>query len=51
MYFSVNGENAIALKYTDLRTSAVWQFQKVPEDGQVRLKHVAVGCDFNVILN
>jgi hypothetical protein len=28
MYFSVNDENAIALKYLDL-TSAVWQFQKV----------------------
>jgi hypothetical protein len=26
---SVNNENAIALKYFDLRTSAVWQFRKV----------------------
>jgi hypothetical protein len=26
---SVNNENAIALKYFYLRTSAVWQFQKV----------------------
>jgi hypothetical protein len=24
---------------------------QLPEDGQVRLKHVAVDCDFNVILN
>jgi hypothetical protein len=29
MYFSVNDENAIALKYFDLRTSAVWPFRKV----------------------
>jgi hypothetical protein len=26
---SVNDENAIALKYFDLRTRAVWQFRKV----------------------
>jgi hypothetical protein len=29
MYISVNDENAIALKYFDLRTSAVWRFRKV----------------------
>jgi hypothetical protein len=46
MYFSVNDGNAIALKYFDLRTCAVW-----PEDGQTRPKHIAVGCGFNVILN
>jgi hypothetical protein len=37
--------NAIALKYIDLRSSAVRQFSKseqLPEDGQVRPKHVAV---------
>jgi hypothetical protein len=28
MYFSAD-ENAIALKYFDFRTSAVWRFQKV----------------------
>jgi hypothetical protein len=26
MYFSVNNDNAIALKYSDLRASAMWQF-------------------------
>jgi hypothetical protein len=54
MYFSVIDENAIALKYFDLRTSSVWRFRKserLPEDGQVWPKHVAVDCDFNVILN
>jgi hypothetical protein len=29
MHFSVNDKNAIALKYFDLRTSAVQQFRKV----------------------
>jgi hypothetical protein len=29
MYFSVNDENARALKYFGLRTSAVWRFRKV----------------------
>jgi hypothetical protein len=24
---------------------------RLPEDGQVRPKHIAVDCDFNVILN
>jgi hypothetical protein len=28
-YFCVNDRNAVALKYFDLRTSAVWWFQKV----------------------
>jgi hypothetical protein len=28
MYFRVNDENTVALKYFDLRTSAVWRFQK-----------------------
>jgi hypothetical protein len=53
MYFNVKDGNAMALKYFDLRTSAVWQFKKseyLPEDGQVRPKHVVVDCDFNVIL-
>jgi hypothetical protein len=55
MYFSVNDKNAIALKYFDLRTSAVsvavLYSEHLPEDGQVRLKHVAVDCDINVTLN
>jgi hypothetical protein len=25
--------------------------EQLPEDGQIRLKHVATECDFNVILN
>jgi hypothetical protein len=29
MYFSVNDENATALKYFDLRTGAAWLFRKV----------------------
>jgi hypothetical protein len=41
------------VKYFDLRTNVVWQFGKVkvPEDGQVRPKHIAIDCDFNSILN
>jgi hypothetical protein len=53
-YFSVNNINEIALKYVDLKSSAVRLFRKMnimPEDGQVEPKHVAVDCDFNVILN
>jgi hypothetical protein len=53
MYFRVKEENAAARKYFDL-TSAVWRFRKseqLSEDGQVRPKHVAVGCDSNVILD
>jgi hypothetical protein len=44
-YFSVNNANAVAWKYISLRSSAVQWFQKgeqLPEDGQVRPKHVAV---------
>jgi hypothetical protein len=29
----------------------VLKSEQLPADGQVRLKHVAVDCDFNVILN
>jgi hypothetical protein len=32
MYFSMNDENAIALKYFDLRTSAVSRSEPLPED-------------------
>jgi hypothetical protein len=44
-YFSVNNDNAIILKYADLRSSAVRRFSKseqLPEDDQVRPKHAAV---------
>jgi hypothetical protein len=52
MYFNVNDENAIALKYFDLRTSElVSKSERLLEDSQVRPKHVAVDCDFIVILN
>jgi hypothetical protein len=51
-YFSVNDDNAIAFKYFDLRSSAeVSKSEHLPEDGQVRPKHIAIGCDFNVTLN
>jgi hypothetical protein len=30
---------------------AVSENEQLPEDGQVRPKHVADDCDFNVILN
>jgi 3-phosphoglycerate kinase len=30
---------------------AVSKNEQLPQDGQIRPKHVAVGCDFNVILN
>jgi hypothetical protein len=30
---------------------AVSENEQLPEDGQVRPNHVAVDCDFNVILN
>jgi hypothetical protein len=30
---------------------AVSKCEQLPEDGQVRPKHVAGDCDFNVILN
>jgi hypothetical protein len=49
----MNNYNAIALKYIDLRSSVLLQFQKsrqFPEDGKVRQKHVALDCDFNIIL-
>jgi hypothetical protein len=38
MYFSVNNDNGVALKYIDLRSSAVRRFRKVklPEDCQGR---------------
>jgi hypothetical protein len=54
MYFGVKDRNAIVLKYFDLRNSSAWKFLKVkseqlPEDGQVRTKHVAVDGDFNVV--
>jgi hypothetical protein len=45
---------AIALKYIDLRSSAVRLFPKseqLPEDGQVRPKRVTINGDFNFILN
>jgi hypothetical protein len=44
-YFKVNNDNEIAWKYIDFRTSAVRRFSKseqLPEDYQVRPKHVAV---------
>jgi hypothetical protein len=44
-YFIVNNINAIAWRYIDLRSSAVWRFsnsEQLPEDGQVRPKHVAI---------
>jgi hypothetical protein len=30
---------------------AILESEQLPEDDQVRLKHAAVDCDFNVILN
>jgi hypothetical protein len=30
---------------------AISKIEQLPEDGQVRPQHVAVDCDFNVILN
>jgi hypothetical protein len=30
---------------------AVSESEQLPEDGKVRLKHAAIDCDFNVILN
>jgi hypothetical protein len=45
MYFGVNDKNAVALK-----CMAISKSEQLPEDGQVRLKHLAVDCDFNVIL-
>jgi hypothetical protein len=30
---------------------AVSESEQLPEDGEVMPKHVAVDCDFNVILN
>lgn len=53
MYFSLKGENAIALKHFDLRTSTVVGVSKsvhLAVDGELRPKHVAIECDFNVIL-
>jgi hypothetical protein len=44
-YFSVNNDNAVVLKYIDLRSSAVRRFSKseqLPEDVQERPKHAAV---------
>jgi hypothetical protein len=52
MYFGVNNNNAIALKYIDLRSSAARRFsnsEQLPEDGHVGPKHAAIDCDFNVI--
>jgi hypothetical protein len=52
--YSVNNDNAIAWKYTDLKSSAVWQFRRVNiylKDGKVRTKDVAINGNFNVILN
>jgi hypothetical protein len=52
MYYIVNDKNAIAMKYFDLETSAVWQFRKV--NSCLRMEKAetnAVDCDFNVILN
>jgi hypothetical protein len=43
--FSLNNDNEIALIYIDLRSSAVRRILKsgqLPEDGQVRPKHVAI---------
>jgi hypothetical protein len=40
-----NNDTTIAWKYIDLRSSAAWRFSKseqLPEDGQVRPKHVAI---------
>jgi hypothetical protein len=42
MCFSVNDGNAVALKYSDLRTTAR---EQLPKDGHLRLKNVAVDCD------
>jgi hypothetical protein len=45
MYFSANNDNSLAWKYIDLSSVTVRQFsnsEQLPEDGQVRPKHVAV---------
>lgn len=44
---------AVALNYSDLRTSAVWNFQsdQLPEDVQGRPKHAAADSDFYVTSN
>jgi hypothetical protein len=47
MYFNVNNDTAIALKCS----VTVSKSEQLPEDGQVRPKHVATDGDFNVILN
>jgi hypothetical protein len=38
----MNDENAITLKYFNLRTNAVSANEQLPQDGQIRPKHVAV---------
>jgi hypothetical protein len=40
--FNVNNENAIKLEYFNLRTHAVSTSEQMPEDGQIRPKHVAL---------
>jgi hypothetical protein len=47
----VNDENAIALRLKKECSVVVLKSEQMLEDGQVRLKYVAVDCDFNVILN
>jgi hypothetical protein len=54
MNFSVNNENATELKYFLFKNEcivAVSKREQLPDDGQVRSKHVAVDGDFNAILN
>jgi hypothetical protein len=42
IYFNVNDENTITLEHFNLRSNAITTSEQLPEDSQIRLKHVAV---------
>jgi hypothetical protein len=42
IYFNVKGENTITLEYFNVRSNAISKSELLPEDSQIRPKHVAV---------